>query len=748
MCKPLLYYLFIFNCLIFNAQLTVQDKNRIEELKKDIDKANHDSVLINAYVEWDQLIYQSDPGLDLELNLKIEKICNDNLDKKLSVREEKFYNNNLSSALNNIGLILADKNEYSKAIEYYNRSLEIDLRLENLPGQAMLYNNIGIIYKNKGDYTKAIDFYNKSLNIEKQLNNKEGIAISLNNIGMIFFDQGNYAKAMEYYSNSLKIDEEMGNKNNMANTIINIGNSYREAGDLDMANSYYNKSLKIYQEIGDATGIATSYNNIGINYKNQGNLSKAMQCYTKSLEIDKELGNKYNIANTINNIGHLYKEEKDYNKALEYFMKGLGLKKEIDDKNGISYCYTNIGELYLEIDDLSSALLYGKKGLALAQEVGVIKVIEDASNLLYKVYEKTGDHKKALKMHELHVLVRDSVLKIENNEAFIKLKYQYKYKKHADSLKAEQIKQDLLNKAEQKRKDDISNKEAEKKNMIIIVSVIVCVLVMIFSFFIFKRFKVSQKQKMVIEIQHKELTESIAYARRIQAAVLPSDRVVKDHLKNSFIFYLPKDIVAGDFYWMEKCADQLYFAVADCTGHGVPGAIISVICNNGLNRSVREYNIKDPGKILDKTREIVIQEFDKSDDDVKDGMDIAICSIYKNKLYYAGANNPLWHLRKGELTVLEPDHQPIGKYSIQSSFVTKSMDVIEGDNIYLFTDGYLDQFGGKKGKKFKKTNFKKLLLSIEEQPMQEQSQIIQETFNKWKGDLEQIDDVCVMGVRV
>ena len=163
MCKPLLYYLFIFNCLIFNAQLTVQDKNRIEELKKDIDKANHDSVLINAYVEWDQLIYQSDPGLDLELNLKIEKICNDNLDKKLSVREEKFFNKKLSAAFNNIGLILAEKNENSKAIEYYKRSLEINLKIHNLPGQAMLYNNIGIIYKNKGDYTKAIDFYNKSL---------------------------------------------------------------------------------------------------------------------------------------------------------------------------------------------------------------------------------------------------------------------------------------------------------------------------------------------------------------------------------------------------------------------------------------------------------------------------------------------------------------------------------------------------------------------------------------------------------
>jgi serine phosphatase RsbU (regulator of sigma subunit) len=310
--------------------------------------------------------------------------------------------------------------------------------------------------------------------------------------------------------------------------------------------------------------------------------------------------------------------------------------------------------------------------------------------------------------------------------------------------------------------------------------IVIAGLILIFLVFIFNRLQVTRKQKSIIENQkevvelahteleekNKEITDSIQYAKRIQSAILPPLKVVKEYLQESFILYKPKDIVAGDFYWMETIGDEsrvmsnesptlktqhskhILFAAADCTGHGVPGAMVSVVCNNGLNRSVREYGLTDPGEILNKTREIVIAEFEKSEEEVKDGMDIALCSLEGNTLKYAGANNPLWIIRNGEIIETKADKQPIGKFEELLPYTTHIFELEKGDSIYIFSDGYVDQFGGEKGKKFKAKAFRELLLSIQDQSMDNQKTIIDEAFENWRGDLEQIDDVCVIGVRI
>lgn len=257
-----------------------------------------------------------------------------------------------------------------------------------------------------------------------------------------------------------------------------------------------------------------------------------------------------------------------------------------------------------------------------------------------------------------------------------------------------------------------------------------------------------EKQKAIIEESHKEITDSINYAKRIQSAILPPSKLVKEYLQQSFILYKPKDVVAGDFYWMEHKEGKVLFAAADCTGHGVPGAMVSVICNNGLNRSLREHGLNDPGKILDKTREIVIQEFAKSDEDVKDGMDIALCALKGNKLEYAGAHNPLWIIRNGEILETKANKQPIGKFDNQLPYTTHTFELQKEDTIYIFSDGYPDQFGGEKGKKYKSGKFKKFLLSIQKHSMEEQRELLDTEFENWRGSIEQIDDVCVIGVRI
>ena len=254
-------------------------------------------------------------------------------------------------------------------------------------------------------------------------------------------------------------------------------------------------------------------------------------------------------------------------------------------------------------------------------------------------------------------------------------------------------------------------------------------------------------QKEIIEEKNRAITDSIAYAKRIQNAILPTDKIFKEALQESFIIYKPKDIVAGDFYWMECNNGNVLFAAADCTGHGVSGAMVSVVCNNALNRSVREHGLTEPGKILDKSREIVVQEFEKSDEDVKDGMDIALCSLEGNEIKYAGANNPLWIIRNGKLLEFKANKQPIGKFDNPVPYTTHTIPLEKGDSIYIFSDGLIDQFGGDKGKKLKTKAFRELLLSIQNNSMEEQKLLIDEAFEDWKGDIEQVDDICVIGVK-
>ena len=258
------------------------------------------------------------------------------------------------------------------------------------------------------------------------------------------------------------------------------------------------------------------------------------------------------------------------------------------------------------------------------------------------------------------------------------------------------------------------------------------------------------QQKYFVETKQKEIIESINYAKRIQNTILPPSNFLKDFFQDSFILYKPKDIVAGDFYWIEKKEDTLLFAVCDCTGHGVPGALVSIVCNNALNRSVREFNLTKPSKILDKTSEIIIENFSTYEETISDGMDISMCAFnLKTKtLEWAGANNPLWIINKKVITEFKPDKQPIGKFENSKNFTNNYIQLKNGDTIYLFTDGYADQFGGKKGKKFKASKFKELLLSIHTKTMEVQRQIILAEIETWKGNLEQVDDICVMGVKI
>ena len=283
-----------------------------------------------------------------------------------------------------------------------------------------------------------------------------------------------------------------------------------------------------------------------------------------------------------------------------------------------------------------------------------------------------------------------------------------------------------------------------------------------------ERNQLVQEQKSIVEEHNKSISDSINYARRLQSALLPTPEQINKFLPNSFLFFLPKDVVSGDFYWFENKGDWCFIAVADCTGHGVPGAMVSVVCSNALNRSVKEFALKRPKDILDKTRELVLDAFAKSTEEVADGMDISLLAVHikEKRVVFAGAHNGLWLIREteknkeenadvrileGEKHVLlewKGDKQPIGKFQAMKPFEECEIQLEENDQLYLMSDGFADQFGGPNGKKFKYVALKKTLLEIADQSMEEQRENLSRAYHSWKKDNEQIDDVCVVGFRL
>ncbi len=771
----------------------------------------------------------------------------------------KGLDQDLANTYISIGGVFGYIGRMDSSLHYYKKSYAIQKEADNKEALAQCLNNIGFTYQNMGQVDSALHYLHECLDLCKSLDLTIGITYSLSNIASLYQNKGELEKSLKYHQECLELRKEIEDQEGIAISLSNIGGVYETQGDLATAIKLYNEGLKIFEEIDDKDGIAGIYNQLGLVNAQQENDSLATTYFLKALEIHKESGAVQSVSNTLNNIGALHQKNGDYDQAIPYFEEMIQLAQEIGNNQLLSVGYNNLGTIYQARKDYPKAKEYFEKSLALeskssnsaistkmnygyilhlmgdpingsqeietalgaAKERGSIALIETGSKFLWEVYKKMGRSDDALEMYEQYIESRDSILSKENQKATIQQEFRHQYEQQAaaDSIQALAL---LRDQDAQLAKERAEKKEAEassKRNEIIIYfGIAIMAVVLFFVYMVVKSLRLVREQKAVVEEQKQkvdeaydqleekntEILDSINYAKRIQSAILPPDKLVKEHLANSFVLYKPKDIVAGDFYWMESFTEvsdangttknAVLFAAADCTGHGVPGAMVSVVCNNGLNRSVREYGLTEPGQILDKTREIVISEFEKSEEEVKDGMDVALVSLSPYKagnelrnaksphsyiLKYAGAHNPIWiirpHSAKGgsdveeikaqfgdetsnKLKVEEGDgytfievkahKQPIGKYGDPTPFPTHTIELIEGDSFYIFSDGYADQFGGVKGKKFKAASFKKLLLSIQNETIEHQKDLIDEAFEKWKGNFEQLDDVCVIGVRI
>ena len=474
------------------------------------------------------------------------------------------------------------------------------------------------------------------------------------------------------------------------------------------------------------------------------------------------------IANSINDTS--LSESFMVDKAIRYYNeseydKAISIYESLLSRETTSHlrmiCLHSLIFIYVDQGNLSMADDLSKVFLNLAREGVSIDHKIQATYDRIGVLEQIGDYKEALELYYEMDEMEDSLYTNELANALSDMHARFDIAQKESEL--------------QKAKSEIELNTIQQRSLFGAIAALG--ILMIIGYFLFKqrlqnRALAAEKEKKEkelfeirntelknafdeIEYKNQEITASIKYAKRIQKAILPSNKILKHALPESFVFYKPKDIVAGDFYWVEMVEDWVFFAAADCTGHGVPGAMVSVICNNGLNRSVREFGLREPGQILNKTRELVIKEFEKSDEEVKDGMDVSLYALNRktNFIKWSGANNPFCvgksnGVSEDRLVEIRADKQPIGAFGAGKPFTQHEMQLEKGDMIYSYSDGYPDQFGGEQGKKFKSVNFKKLLADIAEKSMKEQHDMLMASFEKWRGDLEQIDDVCVFGVRV
>ena len=587
-------------------------------------------------------------------------------------------------------------------------------------------------------------------------------ALALSNLGYLYDIQGQVGTALDYYKKSLTIYESLGETKYAAYVLSNMAYTYTHQGDIERATDYYNKALQALLKLGDKAGAAGTIHNIGGIYLTNGDLKKAKQYYTRSLSLHEEVKNNRGIVGTLNNLCNIMVRNGETQQALAATKRSLSLINTFDDKFVKVSTYNSAAAVYMTDKKYPLSLRYLDTALALAKEFGFPELIRNTEDQFSKVYAKLNDHKNSLEHYKQYIIFKDSLSNDESRRLSIKNQFKFDFEQKETELKEKQD-----------RERQESESKARSQRIIIYCAIAGLVMMVIFALFIFRSLqkkkkanKIITEQKQlveekstIIEEKHKEITDSITYAERIQRALLANKKILDKHLNDYFILFKPKDIVSGDFYWATHVPsneienkEYFYLAVADSTGHGVPGAIMSILNIACLDKAITK-GITSPDLILNETRSLIIEHLknDGSTDGGKDGMDGSLLrfDFKNNMLYCALANNPVWIMRQNQLIEIKADRMPIGKHHTdQVAFSLHEVPLQKGDVIYVLTDGYPDQFGGLGGKKFKSKQLQSLIQAISTEPMAVQKQKLNDAFETWKGNLEQIDDVCILGIRV
>jgi serine phosphatase RsbU (regulator of sigma subunit) len=633
----------------------------------------------------------------------------------------------------------------------------------------------------------SIDLLKNAIKLSNQSKDTTALARSYHSLGTIYYFQANYPDALDNFLKSLKIREFIKDSINIAKGYNNVALIHFEQDNLEQSLLYHRKSIDIKLKLNDKPGLASSYGNIGNIYfkeakklsenpetKNQSDsvFNVSLNQHLKAQFIQEELVREkpeltnvlVGLSGTYNNIGNIFferamlgiKRDENLKDALNYHFRALKIQDTINDIRGASHSYINIASIYDKTKKYQEALSYYQKALSLIGDLDLKESKKAIFQGLSNMYEVLGDKGNALSYYKKYVALKDSIIDDVKHQQIAEMQARY------DSEKKEQEIL-LLNKNQKLKETELEREKILKRSFSIglALAALLGICIFIILIVVWNRYKLKntiskklEEQNLIIALKNKEVTDSIKYAKRIQEAILPPDTLMQKLFPQHFVFYKPKDIVSGDFYWAEHFGNKYFLATVDCTGHGVPGAFMSIVGNNLLNQAVNLYGIDKPSLILDNVNKELYKILHQTYEDstVKDGMDLSLIAINPKTLVmeYAGAFNPVWILRNEKMIELKGDKFPVGAFVGEDlkRFTQVDFQLQKGDIVYLFTDGYADQFGGEKGKKFKYRQLESKLLEIHTQQMQKQKTILETTFENWRGTLEQVDDVCIVAVKI
>ena len=639
------------------------------------------------------------------------------------------------------------------ATQFAAQALQLAIEKNDSAEIATLYSYLGNSYFYQKSYSLALDHYFKAFKIYKKKDMQEQIAYSYIDIGSVHFARNLSNISLGYFNHAKEIFDTLQNKKGLALVYDKIGHVHlkQEEGEEALTHfinsHYYRKSAK------DTILIAVSNKNIAEVYFQWEEYEKAISFLNEALKSFKLLDKSIEVAEVDDKIADIYAYNEEFKEAIKYYKDALNIYLSFNKLE-------NAGKLYNKIANIDFKLKKCKKNafkaLSIANNNEYLEVKSETYLILSKYYEKNKKIKKAYKYQKMYSSVMDSIIDAKQRNQSSEMQVSFEIQQQENEIQ-------ILTK-----ETELSQITLAKQRILTSGIGIGAVLLLIFAFFLFQSNKHKQKtnkllieQKAKIERINKNITGSISYASRIQQAMLPKPEMFSEYFKDAFVYFNPKEEVSGDFYWITKKEEEnkIVVAAVDCTGHGVPGAFMSMIGNSYLNQIVNHQNVIDADEILNLLHKNIRTELNQDKTQSRDGMDMALCVIdYKNKtLEYAGARNPIFIIENNELIQHRADKMDIGGIQREKErhFTKKVIPFNDNTQLYMFSDGYQDQFGGKTKQKFMRKRFKDLILENSKLSMKEQKQKLAYTYEKWRDNgegtntkLDQIDDVLVIGLKL
>lgn len=633
---------------------------------------------------------------------------------------------------------------------------EDTVRIEKLIDLAYYFSNYG--------FKESITYASEALQLSRKLNYVKGEVTAYNCMADAYWFHSDYDKAQQYYFKAYRINDSLNDQQGLAFSMYNIGwilciqqHNYKE-------DHYLYRSYAIYNNLKDTAGLLKIYNALASYYSGRQRaddqklyFDSAMSYFNKGIALAKTSGRYGEMGRIYGNLGDLFYSEKDFKSAAFYNEKSIQVHRRLGDSASMMICTLNMGLCDLELGRV-------KEAEAKFQEVYDYNVRHDikdtrllAMNGMAKAQYKLGNYKEAYDRYEAYVELKEQLDKETYSTSISNLQSSYSLEKSEANI------------AQLRQSNEIHELRNRKNTYFIIVLLSVGLVVIVIVVLLYRQNKQRQLANKELEARNQviaekklEIDNSIRYAKGIQQAILPDLSELKSNFPQSFVYYKPKDVVSGDFYWFGKVGEEFYCIAADCTGHGVPGALMSIIGIDKIVQAVYEKQISGPGEILSflnvQIKQLLKQHSDTSRQ--KDGMDMAVLKFNASctEVQFAGANRPLYLVRGAmpgthgalpELLEYKPGKAAIAGFTPDDmEFHVTTIPLAKHDALFIFTDGYADQFGGGDGKKFMSKNLKQLLVSVAALPADEQQQRIDRAFMDWKAGYEQVDDVLVMGIKL